>query len=188
MSFHLGTITPGRTARFASLCAFATLVTCAIHEAAHYLMGETLGYNMWVGFGNIGLDPRQYDTDFHAFLIVLAGPVVTLLQAFLFSLFIWSREQVSLYPFVFAALFMQFAEIAAAVIAMPSDQALVSLQLGLPAWLMPLVFASLISLICLSAARRAQTHWRHNVIAGLASGAMFILIWSAIQLLSQNIS
>lgn len=141
-------------ARFYATLAVAVVLTFIVHEAAHWMAGVGLGYEMQMRInGGVPIaPPGTAVTARDAFIISAAGPVATALQAILAFALIRTRGSLPAYAFLFVAWFMRFA---AAFVSMfnPNDEARMSVQLGWNMWLLPGVVVSILLLLTWAGAR-----------------------------------
>ena len=154
----------------------AAIVTWSIHEVAHWTTGTLLGYDMWLTFNRAGPVQGGYDSILHQIMISLSGPVVTLLQGGVAYLFIKKQGLRQLYPFLFLALYMRLIAVGISYISKPNDEAAVSLLLGLPMWLVPSLFVSILLLLTYLGSKSLRVGWKGNVLSYVMSSIMVTLI------------
>ena len=143
----------------------AVLATWGVHEGAHWLMGTTLGYDMWITFNNAGPVRGAYDTTVHRALVGMAGPAATWLQAIAALLLIRRLRALWTYSFLFLALWMRFLAFCISYISNPNDEASVSLLLGLPMWVLPAVSVALLATLTYMGRRSLMVGWKGNVLS-----------------------
>ena len=153
----------------------AAVLTFLLHEAAHWLGGLALGYDMVMSLN--GASPRSggFLSERDAFVVSGAGPLLTVAQGLVAFVLVKSRAVLSAYPFLFVAWFMRLA--AAFVSTMhPNDEARMSLVLGWGFWTLPgLVVGALLALTRL-ASRHLGLGWRTNVASYLLCSVVFAAI------------
>lgn len=76
---------------FAGILLLVTIVSFFIHEQGHYLMGAALGFDMWFNLNSAGTTDQPPPTDFQQTFITMAGPTVTVIQAFIAAALIRNR-------------------------------------------------------------------------------------------------
>jgi hypothetical protein len=161
--------------RFYLVLILACPLTFLVHEGAHWLMGQGLGYSMTMSLN--GASPRGggFTADAHAMWVSAAGPLVTLLQGVVAFLLIRSGRNLLAYPFLFIAWMMRFA---AAVVSIkhPNDEARISQMLGLGTWTLPVLMVVALFALLYLANRRLQVGWRANLISYLIASMMFAAI------------
>lgn len=89
---------------FATLAA--VIFTWLLHEFGHWITGELLGNTMVMTI-NSGYPVPGYRGLSDPFFIDLAGPVITILQAFVFYFILKRRYNPLLYPFLATCLYMR---------------------------------------------------------------------------------
>ncbi|MBA3999220.1 hypothetical protein [Brevundimonas sp.] len=159
--------------RFQIWLSVAVILTFALHEAGHWAVGELLGHEAYYGLNSAGV--RGEVPDDHRLLIIVGGPAVTAMQAFVALALVLARESLSAYAVLYAAAFMRFM---AAVITImnPNDEARLSLALGWGTWTLPVVTVlALVGLVWVGA-RRLGVSWKTNLaaygVATLATSAV----------------
>lgn len=93
--------------RYIFISFIAVVLSFFFHELAHWITGELLGYKMGMSFNKtfyIGGDPVSKS---HEMWVSAAGPFFTLLQAFVFFLWLRKYRNENLYPFLFFAFYMR---------------------------------------------------------------------------------
>lgn len=147
----------------------AAVFTWGIHEYAHYGTGMILGYEMWISPNRAGPTQGHYDFDSHAFLIAMAGPLVTWIQAFIaLAVIRWSKELWT-YSFLFLPFWMRTLAWGISHLTHPNDEAAASLILGMPMWLLPSISVSLLAVLIYFGNRTLSVGWKGNAIAYLAA-------------------
>ncbi len=142
-----------------------------IHEAAHFFVGEILGYDMFVSINKAGLaDGGAYTTEFQAQFVAMAGPITTYFEAIVGLLLIYAFKAKWVFPFVFFALMMR---IMATVVSLsnPNDEARVSEWLGIGMWALPLIAIAGLFIITLLASRHLNLDWKRWVFSWLVISA-----------------
>ncbi len=127
------------------------------HEAAHWLTGTMLGYDM-VATPNRVWSKTATSVE-HGILIVLAGPVFTLIQALAgFGLVTKSVSKLG-----FAMLYIAFFQrllATAATLSKPNDESQVSLYLGIGKWTLPILVTMALWGLVSIAARKMRLGFR----------------------------
>jgi hypothetical protein len=161
--------------RFYLVLILACPLTFLVHEGAHWLMGQGLGYSMTMSLN--GANPRSggFTVDAHAMWVSAAGPLITLLQGVVAFLLIRSGKHLLAYPFLFIAWMMRFA---AAVVSIkhPNDEARISQMLGLGTWTLPVLIVAVLFALLYNANQRLQVGWRANLVSYLIASVMFAVI------------
>ena len=141
------------------LFAVATAVTFCLHEAAHWGMGEWLGYDMFLRTNSAGLARGAYASDVHQNLVTAAGPGFTLLQGFVAYLFVRAFEARVAFAFLLSALLMRM--LAAGVsLATPNDEMRLSLAYNLGPWTVFAAVIGVLFVLTVLGAWRLRLGWR----------------------------
>ncbi len=163
--------TAGEWIGFAILVPLITFGSFLIHELAHYLTGEGLGYDSWFNLNYAGFNTEARPSPVEQSLITLAGPAITLLQAIVAAMLIRSRHQLWLYAIVVVALYQRATAFGISMMVYPNDEARISMLWGLPIWLLPLIFVSALLALTVWAAFKARAGLIANVIAYITCSA-----------------
>jgi len=144
----------------------AALLTWLPHEFAHWLMGELLGYDMWMSLNRGGLKGGGvYDSALDRSLVDAAGPLITCIVAITALVLIRKTGNLLIYPFLFLQFYMRAVALAISVVSQPNDEARISLELGLPLWLLPGIVVALLLALTVIGSRTVKAGWAGNVIA-----------------------
>lgn len=173
-----------------TLLAFSFLpagfLTWGIHEAAHYLSGIALGYDMWMTFNQVGLVEGEYDSGLHEAVVSMAGPVITWVQAIVAFYFVRSSQQLWAYSFLFLTFWTRFLAMIFSYIAMLNDEARVSEFLNLPIFVVPSISVGIVLAFTCLGSLALQAGWKSNLIAVLSSAAVTALIIFSDQMIFYN--
>ncbi len=161
--------------RFYLVLILVCPLTFIVHEAAHWSMGQGLGYSMTMSLNGAYPDAGGFASDAHAIWVSAAGPLITLLQALVAYALMRSGQHRLAYPFLFVAFMMRFA---AAVVSIkhPNDEARISQMLGLGTWALPLLMVALLFALLYVSSRRLGIGWRVNLVSYLMVSSMFAVI------------
>ena len=144
----------------------AALVTWLLHEFAHWQMGEALGYDMWMSLNGGGLAGEgSYDSALDRSLVDAAGPLLTYVLAIGALALIRTTRSLLLYPFLFLQFYMRAVALGISVVSQPNDEARISLELGLPLWLLPGIAVTLLLVLTVIGSRTVSAGWTGNIIA-----------------------
>lgn len=106
----------------------AGFITLILHEAAHWVAGVALGYDMEARLNAVRATTSVLP--FHKVLIDAAGPITTILQGLVaFAVVMRCRSNTG-FAFVYMATFMRILATAISVVN-PNDEARLSLYFGL---------------------------------------------------------
>ncbi|WP_179018720.1 hypothetical protein [Winogradskyella forsetii] len=152
------------TKEYIAISIIAVFLTFFFHEAAHFIMGKALGYDMWFSMNAVGLNEVQnYSKEWHGQLVAIAGPVVTILQAIVFFMIIKKTRKIKWYPFVFiAALMRLFAALISGFIN-PNDEARVSEWLGIGKMTLPIIVSLSLIYLVINISKSLNIKWKFNI-------------------------
>ena len=159
----------------------AVLFTWFIHEFAHWLTGELLGYDSVMRINGTAINTNRMPTDWHKVAISASGPVVTLLQAFFIFLFLnfrhWNKY---LYPLLFTAFYMRFLAGLMNFIN-PNDKGRIGIFLGVGLFTIPAIITALLFLMVYSISRKYQLDWKFQLATTLV-----VMVASSVLILSDQ--
>ncbi len=150
-------------------------LTFLLHESAHWLTGEWLGYAMTMSLNAATPSGGVFTSDTHTMLVSAAGPLITLLQAVIAFLLIQRRQIQLAYPVLFVAWMMRFAAMVVSI-KHPNDEARISAMLGLGTWTLPALMVSLLFGLLYLGSRTLKLNWRQNLACYLIASAMIAAI------------
>ena len=143
--------------------ALAVLLTFIVHEFAHYVTGELLGYSMKVTLNSVTLKEGTYNSDWHSYLVTAAGPVITIVLAFVFFYVIRKTGKVSWYPFLFFAFVFRLMAMVISIFN-PNDEARLSYVLGLGYWMLPLLVTFTLLFLVIKTSKEQGYSLKFNLI------------------------
>jgi hypothetical protein len=167
---------PSRHAKFYFWLFIAGFFTFVLHEAAHWLVGTALGYDMQMRLNAVTAATVVLPN--HKAMIDAAGPLVTIFQAVVaFAIVIRYRANTA-FVFLYMAAFMRVLATAISFLN-PNDEARLSVYLGLGTWTLPLVVSNSLLLLVWSASRRLQLTWKEQLFCYLIASASVSLVVGA---------
>ncbi|MEM7571783.1 MAG: hypothetical protein AAF433_02730 [Bacteroidota bacterium] len=169
------------TLKYVLTVAAIVVATWLVHEFAHWLMSEALGYDAIMSFNKVWSVSGQSPTTTHALLIAAAGPIITLLQAITAFYFLrsgsWNKYW---YAALFTACYMRLVAGAMNIINL-NDEGWISNQLGIGTYTLPILVAGLLCWMVYQTAKHYQLSWRFQV-----SLTVLVVIVSSILILSDQ--
>jgi branched-subunit amino acid transport protein AzlD len=129
--------------RYVLLAVLAVIFSWLIHEAAHYITGSLLGYDMAMTFNTAYPVSGQYAKDWHYQAISAAGPLITIIEALIVFALMRNGRNAMLYTFLFTCFYMRLL---AGIISFlnPNDEARISKAIGLGAFTLPVLVIALL--------------------------------------------
>ncbi|GHA51752.1 hypothetical protein GCM10007103_35260 [Salinimicrobium marinum] len=159
----------------------AVLFAWLLHEFAHWLTGEFLGYNSIMRINGTSVDTNRMPTDWHKVVISASGPVVTFLQAFIIFLFLKSRHwNKYLYPLLFTAFYMRFL---AGLINFinPNDEGRIGIFLDVGLFTIPAIVTALLFLMVYGISKKYKLGWKFQLIT-----TFVVMVSSSVLILSDQ--
>jgi hypothetical protein len=161
--------------RFIVLFFLAGITTFILHEGAHWLTGELLGYNMWVNINSAGLAEGEYQSGAHAQIVSISGPIFTVLQGVIAFVIVRKSKSLIAFTFLFSALMMRFiAGLMSFII--PNDEARVSEYLGLGTWTLHILVIAFLLGLTIFAGRHMKFRLRDYGLAYLVVSMVAAII------------
>jgi hypothetical protein len=152
------------------------IVTMVMHEIVHWIAGTALGYEMYFQLTKAGLVDGVWRSEGDYALVSIAGPVFTFaLGAFGAWLAIARRVRFG-YELIFTAFMQRALAMGMSAIFIPNDEARVSLYLGLPWWVLPLVFVAPLLALTIWASRALRFGWLVNFLCYVTVSLAFTLV------------
>lgn len=151
---------------FYGLFAVIGVATYLIHEAAHWLVGAALGYE--VSYGINSVIPGSAMTAPDHILMSAAGPAVTILIALVAFAWVMRRQSLNAYAILYFALFMRMVAAGVSVFTL-NDEARISDMLGWGPWALPAVVILILLIPTIIASRHLRLSWKANVLAYVVS-------------------
>jgi hypothetical protein len=162
------------------ITAVAVATTWIVHEFAHWSVGELLGNNMVMTLNTSYSVNARYVHAWHEHLISAAGPLVTILEAFVFYVLIRKTDNKTFLPFLLTCLYMRTLAGAMNLINL-NDEGRISQALGLGVFTIPfIVFGILFCLVFLSIQQRGYTTKQ------IVTTTLLIMLFSSVLILSDQ--
>lgn len=158
-----------------AVLAVAVVGGFVAHEAAHWTAGEALGHEMTMSLNRAGPADEAALPRCDALTIDAAGPLFTTGTALIAAAFVFTRNVVLAYPFIFAAFLMRLTATAVSVMH-PNDEMRLSTAFGLGAWTLPLIVTLGLLALTILASRRLDIGWRTNVLSYVVGNALITAI------------
>ncbi|GAB5399271.1 MAG: hypothetical protein Aureis2KO_08560 [Aureisphaera sp.] len=165
--------------KYILVAVLAVIGTWIIHEFAHWLTSELLGYESIMRLNGVAPVEGESPTENHKAIISISGPIITVLQGLVFFLLIqrnqWNKY---LYPFLFTAFYMRFLAGGMNFIEV-NDEGRVSEFLGLGTFTLSIVVSVLLFFMVYRVSRKHQLHWKFQFWTFLITTlAITLLIFS----------
>lgn len=148
------------TLKFIASTIIVVFLTFFIHEFAHWLTSEYLGYETIMRLNGVSPVPGQHSTDLHNIITSAAGPVITIIQGLLAFAFLKFRQwNKYVYAFLFTALFMRsLAGIMNFI--MLNDEGRISEYLKLGTFTLPLIVSGILFYMVFKTTAQYKLKWK----------------------------
>ena len=129
------------------------IATMLMHELVHYLVGTALGYEMYFQLTKAGIVDGSWRSQLDYAIVSISGPVFTFTVGAFGAWLAIGKRMAFGYELVFVAFMQRFLAMVMSAIAIPNDEARVSLFLGLDWWVVPLMFVAPLLVLTIWASR-----------------------------------
>ena len=134
------------------ICLGAVIFTWITHEFAHWFTGEILGYDMTMTLNGVSSsDP--YKSTIHKVLVNASGPLMTLIQAFVFFFILSKHPNFSLFPFLFTPFYMRFLAGGMNFISL-NDEGKIGEALGIGIYTLPIIISAILFILVLMVSKK----------------------------------
>jgi len=131
------------------------------HEFGHWIVGEALGNKMAYSLNNVWPQSGHYIRAGQDVIVLVGGPVFTVLLSTLFLMVIEKYGTLYAYPVVFFQMFMRFFSLFFGGFG-KQDEAKVSALLHLGSFTVAAIVLVVLFLIVLRASTRLRINWKDN--------------------------
>ncbi len=149
--------------RYSIVTALAVVFSFFFHELAHFITGKLLGYQMGMSLNSAFIVEGVYKEEWHQQLVSAAGPLFTILQAFIIYSFIRQTKNKYWYPFLFFALYSRILAMVISIVT-PNDEARISAWLGLGYWVLPILVCFTLLILLLKTSKEQRYSLKFNLI------------------------
>ena len=148
---------------------FAMMVaTFAVHEAGHWLAAILLGHDAFYGLNSAGT--REQISASHRMILEAAGPAVTVLQGLIAFTLTRGGANLTAFAVLWSAAFMRLMAGMISFVHL-NDEARLSVALGLPAFVLPVLVAGLLVGLTVVAGAGMKVSWRAWVLSWIVGSA-----------------
>jgi hypothetical protein len=155
------------TLKFIAGLIIVVFITWFIHEFAHWLTSEYLGYETIMRLNGVSPVPGQHPTDLHNIITSAAGPVTTIMQGLMAFVFLkfgqWNKY---VYAFLFTALFMRSLAGLMNFI-MLNDEGRISAYLKLGVFTLPLIVSTILFYMVFKTSAKYKLKWQFQLSLSL---------------------
>ena len=155
------------TFKYTTTLIIVVIATWLIHEFAHWVTSELLGYDAVMTLNSSALVRGQNPTEWHKIYISAAGPIVTLLQGLLAYIFLRKGNwNAMLYAVLFTAFYMRFAAGLMNFISL-NDEGRISVFFKLGIFTLPAIMSLLLFMMVYSTSKRYRPGWKFQLVTTL---------------------
>lgn len=152
------------TLKYISTGIFAVIFTWIIHEFAHWLSSEFLGYETVMRINGTSYSSTdEIPTDLHKNIISASGPIVTILQGFIIFFILklgnWNKY---FYPFLFTAFYMRVLAGLMNFIN-PNDEGRISSFLEIGTFTLPIIVSGLLFFMVYKISKKYGLNWKFQL-------------------------
>ncbi|MFD0862139.1 hypothetical protein ACFQ1M_07955 [Sungkyunkwania multivorans] len=159
----------------------AVIVTWLLHEFAHWLVSELLGYESIMRINSVSRMEGQDPIGIHDMYIAAAGPLVTIIQAFIVYYILrannWNKY---LYPLLFIPFYMRLMAGFMNFIK-HNDEGRISTFFELGTFTIPILVIALLFLLVYGVSKKYKLHWKFQLAT-----TIFVMISSSILILADQ--
>jgi hypothetical protein len=148
--------------KYVAVFAIAVFLSWVLHELAHWIVGEYLGYKMGMTLNKSYPISGQLSKDLHYQIISAAGPIFTLCEALLVFLLMTQRKRILLYPFIFTCFYMRlFATIIS--FRHSNDEARISTAIGIGKFTLPIIMTGILFVLLFKVSKTYSFNTKFNL-------------------------
>lgn len=152
--------------KYILITAVAVFLSFELHELAHFFTGEFLGNKMAMTLNSAYPVNGFYLKEWHYTVVSAAGPLFTIIQAFIFYFLLKRYNNYFLYPWLLIPFFMRFTAMILSF-RRPNDEARISTQLGWGMFTLPLIVSFFLLFLVFKIAQKYNYTKRFNLITVL---------------------
>jgi len=152
------------------------IVIMLMHEIVHWLVGTTLGYEMYFTLTTAGVIEGGWRNDLDYAIVSISGPIFTFLMGAFGAWLAISKRLTFGYDLIFVAFMQRFLAMIMSAIATPNDEARVSIFLGLDWWVLPVIFVIPLLALTIWSSKVLRFGLRVNFFCYLTVSVAFTLI------------
>lgn len=159
-----------------SIVIIVTFLTFFFHEMAHWIAYEALGYDAGFTLNTANVKDKTITlTKVQKIITSGAGPLFTIIQALFFFYWLKRKDNFLVYPFLFIPFAMRLAAGLANIFG-PNDEGRISLHLGLPIYIIPILIILFLFWLVFKTSKRNKYSLKLNLFSFLFSLLTIILI------------
>lgn len=162
-----------RTAKFYFWLFLVGIATFIWHEAAHWVVGTALGYDMQPRLNSVRASTSVLPP--HQAIIDAAGPVATVLQAGVGFAVVLRKHASIAFTFVYMAAFMRLLATAVSLFN-ANDEARLGMYFGIGKWTLPIIVSAGLLVLVWKSSRYLHLTWKEHLLCYLVASASISLV------------
>lgn len=160
----------------------AVFITWIIHEFAHWLTSEILGYETIMGLNGTSPEKGEVPSEWHRVIISASGPIVTIVQGIVAFMVLRNRYwHKGIYVFLFIAFYMRFLAGIMNFVNL-NDEGRIGNFLGIGTFTLPFIVCSFLFFLVFQISKRYELSWKFQLWT-----TFFVMLISSILILSDQI-
>jgi high-affinity Fe2+/Pb2+ permease len=167
------------TLKYILTLIIVVFITWIIHEFAHWLTNESLGYETIMRLNGTSTIKGENPTDLHNIISSSAGPIITIIQGLVaYVLLKFRKWNKCIYAFLFTAFFMRFFASLMNFI-MLNDEGRISVYLKLGIFTLPIIVSGILFYMVYKISRKYNLKWKFHILTSVilliaVTGLIFI--------------
>lgn len=168
------------TLKYILITLIAVAATWILHELAHWLTGELLGYDMAMTLNGGYPVTREYSRNWHKMAVDVAGPVITIIEAVIAWMLIKKKNYIMLFPFLATCFYMRLLAGGMNAINL-NDEGRISNELGLGTYTIPVLVSAFLFILVYNICRTKQLTTKFITVTFL-----LIMVFSSVLILTDQ--
>lgn len=167
------------TLKYVLTLIIVVFITWIIHEFAHWLTNESLGYESIMRLNGVSTIKGENPTDLHNIISDSAGPIITIIQGLVAYVMLkfWKWNK-CIYAFLFTSFFMRFFASLMNFI-MLNDEGRISVYLKLGIFTLPIIVSGILFYMVYKISRKYNLKRKFHILTSVTlviavTGLIFI--------------
>lgn len=166
---------------YAGVILFVVCFSWGIHELAHWLTAAALGYEAVMTLNTVYLKSGEYQQDWHWLLVSAAGPLVTLLQAWIAYLWLVKKGwQPNVYPFLLLTFYTRLLAGFMNLFNL-NDEGRIGHFFGIGDFTLSIVVSAFLGLLVFKISKKYKPGWKYQLMT-----ILLIMLFSSVLILGNQ--
>lgn len=167
--------------RYAGVVLLTVLFSWGIHELAHWMMAEALGYDAVMTLNTVYLSSGEYEQTWHWMVVSAVGPLITMLQAWVVFRWLYKKNwQPNLYPLLLLTLYTRILAGFMNLFNL-NDEGRISHALGIGDFTLSLLVSAFLAVLVYKVSKHHTPGWKFQVFT-----LVLIMLFSSILILGDQ--